>query len=189
HPHQEFLQIDTTNILFICGGAFVGLDEIIEQRTGKKIVGFHSDLKSQKEKKIGEILKDIEPQDLIKYGLIPEFVGRLPIIATLNELDESALIKILIEPKNSLIKQYQKLLSFDNVTLNFTNKALSAISREAIKRKTGAKGLKAIIEDIMLDVMFDIPSQSDIKECLITDEVIAKKEKPILIYKKHVETA
>ncbi len=189
HPQQEFIQVNTTNILFICGGAFVGLDEIIEQRTGKKIVGFHSDLKSQKEKKIGEILKDIEPQDLIKYGLIPEFVGRLPIIATLNELDESALIKILIEPKNSLIKQYQKLLSFDNVTLNFTNKALSAISREAIKRKTGARGLKAIIEDIMLDVMFDIPSQSDIKECLITDEVIAKKEKPILIYKKHVETA
>jgi ATP-dependent Clp protease ATP-binding subunit ClpX len=189
HPQQEFIHVNTTNILFICGGAFIGLDEMVEQRTGKKTVGFGSQLKSKKEKKIGEILENIEPEDLIKYGLIPEFVGRLPIIATLDELDEPALIKILTEPKNSLIKQYQKLLSFDNVTLKFTQKALSAIAKEAIKRKTGARGLKAIIEDVMLDVMYEIPSQSDIKECLITDDVITKKEKPILSYKKHAETA
>jgi ATP-dependent Clp protease ATP-binding subunit ClpX len=189
HPQQEYVQVDTTNILFICGGAFVGLDEIIEQRTGMKIVGFGSAPISKKEKKIGEILENVEPQDLIKYGLIPEFVGRLPIIATLDELDETALIRILKEPKNSLIKQYQRLLSFDNVTLKFTDSVFSAISKEAIKRKTGARGLKAILEDVMLDVMYEIPSQKGIKECLITDGVIAKKEKPILIYEKHVETA
>lgn len=189
HPQQEFIQVNTTNILFICGGAFVGLDEVIAQRTGKKTVGFGSELISKKEKKIGELLEDIEPQDLIKYGLIPEFVGRLPIIATLTELDESALIRILKEPKNSLIKQYQKLLSFDNVTLRFTDSAYSAIAKQAIKRKTGARGLKAILEEIMLDVMYEIPSQSKIRECLITDDVILKKEKPILIYEKHVESA
>ena len=189
HPQQEFIQVNTTNILFICGGAFVGLDEVIAQRTGKKTVGFGSELISKKEKKIGELLEDIEPQDLIKYGLIPEFVGRLPIIATLTELDESALIRILKEPKNSLIKQYQKLLSFDNVTLRFTDSAYSAIAKQAIKRKTGARGLKAILEEIMLDVMYEIPSQSKIRECLITDDVITKKEKPILIYEKHVESA
>ena len=189
HPQQEFIQVNTTNILFICGGAFVGLDEVIAQRTGKKTVGFGSELISKKEKKIGELLEDIEPQDLIKYGLIPEFVGRLPIIATLTELDESALIRILKEPKNSLIKQYQKLLSFDNVTLRFTDSAYSAIAKQAIKRKTGARGLKAILEEIMLDVMYEIPSQNNIKECLVTDDVITKKEKPILIYEKHVESA
>lgn len=189
HPQQEFIQVNTTNILFICGGAFVGLDDVIAQRTGKKTVGFGSELISKKEKKIGEILEDIEPQDLIKYGLIPEFVGRLPIIATLTELDESALIRILKEPKNSLIKQYQKLLSFDNVTLRFTDSAYSAIAKQAIKRKTGARGLKAILEEIMLDVMYEIPSQSKIRECLITDDVILKKEKPVLIYEKHVESA
>ncbi|HLA50074.1 MAG TPA: ATP-dependent Clp protease ATP-binding subunit ClpX [Thermodesulfovibrionia bacterium] len=189
HPQQEFIQVNTTNILFICGGAFVGLDEVIAQRTGKKTVGFGSELISKKEKKIGELLEDIEPQDLIKYGLIPEFVGRLPIIATLTELDESALIRILKEPKNSLIKQYQKLLSFDNVTLRFTDSAYSAIAKQAVKRKTGARGLKAILEEIMLDVMYEIPSQNNIKECLVTDDVITKKEKPILIYEKHVESA
>ena len=189
HPQQEYVHVDTTNILFICGGAFVGLDEIIEQRMGRKIVGFGSELISRKERKIGKILENVEPQDLLKYGLIPEFVGRLPIIATLDELDESALIRILKEPKNSLIKQYQRLLSFDNVILKFTDSTFSAISKEAIKRKTGARGLKAILEDVMLDVMYEIPSQKGIKECLITDGVIAKKEKPILIYEKHVETA
>ncbi len=189
HPQQEFIQVNTTNILFICGGAFVGLDEVIAQRTGKKTVGFGSELISKKEKKIGALLEDVEPQDLIKYGLIPEFVGRLPIIATLTELDESALIRILKEPKNSLIKQYQKLLSFDNVTLRFTDSAYSAIAKQAVKRKTGARGLKAILEEIMLDVMYEIPSQSKIRECLITDDVIMKKEKPILIYEKHVESA
>ena len=189
HPQQEFIQVNTTNILFICGGAFVGLDEVIAQRTGKKTVGFGSELISKKEKKIGALLEDVEPQDLIKYGLIPEFVGRLPIIATLTELDESALIRILKEPKNSLIKQYQKLLSFDNVTLRFTDSAYSAIAKQAVKRKTGARGLKAILEEIMLDVMYEIPSQSKIRECLITDDVILKKEKPVLIYEKHAESA
>lgn len=189
HPQQEFVQINTTNILFICGGTFVGLDEIIEQRTGKRTVGFGSELKSRKEKKIGETLEIVEPQDLIKYGLIPEFVGRLQVIATLDELDESALIRILKEPKNSLIKQYQKLLSFDNVKLRFTDGTLSAIAKEAVRRKTGARGLRAIIEDVMLDVMYEIPSQSRIKECIITDNVINKKEKPVLIFEKSVETA
>jgi ATP-dependent Clp protease ATP-binding subunit ClpX len=189
HPQQEFIQVNTTKILFICGGAFVGLDETIEQRTGKRTVGFGSELKSSKEKKIGETLEMIEPQDLIKYGLIPEFVGRLPVIATLDELDESALIRILNEPRNSLIKQYQKLLSFDNVKLRFTKGAFSAIAKEAKRRKTGARGLRAILEDIMLDVMYEIPSQSGIKECIITDEAINKKEKPILIFEKNVETA
>lgn len=189
HPQQEFVQVNTTKILFICGGAFVGLDETIEQRTGKRTVGFGSELKSSKEKKIGETLEMIEPQDLIKYGLIPEFVGRLPVIATLDELNESALIRILDEPRNSLIKQYQKLLSFDNVKLRFTKGAFSAIAKEAKGRKTGARGLRAILEDIMLDVMYEIPSQSGIKECIITDEAISKKEKPILIFEKNVETA
>ena len=189
HPQQEFVQVNTTNILFICGGAFVGLDEIIEQRTGKRVVGFGSELISRKEKKIGKTLEMVQPQDLIKYGLIPEFVGRLPVIATMDELDESTLIRILNEPKNSLIKQYQKLLSFDNVKLGFTEGALSAIAKEAINRKTGARGLRAILEEVMLDVMYEIPSQKGIKECIISDDVINKKEKPILIFEKHVESA
>ncbi len=189
HPQQEFVQLDTTNILFICGGAFVGLDEIIEQRKGKRTVGFGSELISRKDKKIINTLSMLEPQDLIKYGLIPEFVGRLPIIAALDELDESALIRILNEPKNSLTKQYQKLLSFDNVKLRFTDGAFSSISKEAIRRKTGARGLRAILEEVMLEVMYEIPSQSRIKECIINEDVINRKEKPILIFDKHVETA
>ena len=189
HPQQEFIQVNTINILFICGGAFVGLDEIIEKRTGKRTVGFGYHPVSRKEKRIGQILENIEPQDLIKYGMIPEFVGRLPIAATLDELDEEALIRILKEPKNSLIKQYQQLFSFDNVLLKFTDDALSAAAKKANKRKTGARGLKAILEDVMLDVMYEIPSRSDIKECIITDSVINKKEKPILIYERHVESA
>jgi ATP-dependent Clp protease ATP-binding subunit ClpX len=189
HPQQEFIQVDTTNILFICGGAFVGLEEIIEQRTGKKIVGFGSEPKGMREKKMGDILRMVEPQDLIKYGLIPEFVGRLPVIAVLDELEEQALIRILTEPKNAIIKQYQRLLSFDNVKLKFTQEALSAIAREAIKRKTGARGLRAILEEVMLDVMYEIPSKSEVKECLITEDVINKKGKPILIYDKHAESA
>jgi ATP-dependent Clp protease ATP-binding subunit ClpX len=189
HPQQEFVQVDTTNILFICGGAFIGLDEIIEMRKGKRTVGFGSELKSREEKKIGETLAMIEPQDLIKYGLIPEFVGRVPVIATLDELDETALVRILNEPKNSLIKQYQKLLSFDNVKLRFTDDAISAIAREAIRRKTGARGLRAILEEVMLDVMYEIPSQSGIKECIINNNVISNNERPVLVYEKHSETA
>lgn len=189
HPQQEFVQVNTANILFICGGAFVGLDEIIEQRTGKRVVGFGSQLVSKQDRKIGDVLADIEPQDLIKYGLIPEFVGRFPIVATLDELDESTLVRILKEPKNSLIKQYQKLFSFDNVTLRFADGTLTAIAEKAIKRKTGARGLKAILEEMMLDVMYELPSQKGIKECLITEDVINKNEKPIIIYEKQAESA
>ncbi len=189
HPQQEFVQVNTTNILFICGGAFVGLDKIIEKRTGRNALGFGSELKRRKEKKAGDILKQVEPRDFIDYGLIPEFVGRLPILASLDELDEKALIRILTEPKNSLLKQYKKLLSFDDVKLKLTDGALSAIAKESIRRKTGARGLRAILEDIMLDVMYDIPSRSDIKECVINGDVIRKKERPILVLENRAETA
>ncbi len=189
HPQQEYIQVDTTNILFICGGAFIGLDTVIEQRIGKKTVGFISDTVQRKERKIGEILSLVEPADLIKYGLIPEFVGRMPVVAALDELDEPALIKILTEPKNALMKQYQKLLSFDNVRLKFTESALSAIAKKAIKRKSGARGLRSILEEIMLDVMYEIPSQSGIKECMITEDTIVNREKPILVFEKKAESA
>jgi ATP-dependent Clp protease ATP-binding subunit ClpX len=189
HPQQDFIQIDTTNLLFICGGAFIGLDDIVEQRTGKKTVGFGTNVISRSEKKIGAVLSDTEPQDLIKYGLIPEFVGRLPVVTTLDELDEASLVTILVEPKNALTKQFQKLLAFDNVRLKFTDSALSSIAEMAIKRKSGARGLRAILEETMLDVMYEIPSQKGIKECLITEDTIIKKEKPILVYEKHAESA
>ncbi|MBS1114986.1 MAG: clpX [Nitrospirae bacterium] len=189
HPQQEFIQVDTTNILFVCGGAFTGLEGILDQRIGKKTVGFGSKVVSRAERKIGDLLRMTEPQDLIKYGLIPEFVGRLPVVTTLDELDEASLVRILMEPKNSLIKQYQKLLSFDNVRLKFTDGALSSIAKKTVQRKSGARGLRAILEEIMLDVMYEIPSQKGIKECLITEETVAKKEKPILIYEKQAESA
>jgi len=189
HPQQEYIQVDTTNILFICGGAFVSLDNMVEQRIGQRTMGFISDSAARKERKIGEILGLVEPEDLIKYGLIPEFVGRMPVVAALDELDEAALIKILTEPKNALMKQYQKLLSFDNVRLKFTEGALSAIAKKAIKRKTGARGLRSILEEIMLDVMYEIPSRKGIKDCLITEDSIAKREKPILIFEKKAESA
>lgn len=189
HPQQEFIQIDTTNILFICGGAFIGLDSNIEQRTGQKIVGFGSNTVQRKERKIGEILSLVEPEDLIKYGLIPEIVGRLPVVATLDELNETVLIKILTEPKNALIKQYQRLLSFDNVRLRFTDGALQAIAKKAVLRKSGARGLRAILEKIMLDVMYEIPSQKGIRECMINEETILKNEKPLLLYEKQAESA
>lgn len=189
HPQQEYIQIDTTNILFICGGAFVGLDDLVGQRLGKKTLGFGAEVISSKEKRIGNILSLLEPEDLIKYGLIPEFVGRLPVTAVLDELDESALVKILTEPKNSLIKQYQKLLSFEDVKLRFTDGALTAIARQAVKRKTGARGLRAILEEIMLDVMYEIPSEKGIVECIVNEETVVKKERPILIYRKQAESA
>ncbi len=189
HPQQEYIQVNTTNILFICGGAFIGLDKVIEKRIGQRTVGFMSETITKKERKIGEVLSLVEPGDIIKYGLIPEFVGRMPVIAALDELDQPALIKILTEPKNALMKQYQKLLSFDNVRLKFTEGALSAISKKAIKRKTGARGLRSILEEIMLDVMYEIPSQKGIRECLVTEETVAKKEKPILVYEKQAESA
>ncbi len=184
HPNQEFIKIDTTNILFIVGGAFVGLDEIIERRIGKKTIGFQGKPKTRKEKLKEGILKHLEPEDLVRYGLIPEIVGRIPVLATLNDLDEDALVKILTEPKNSVIKQYQKLLEFDNVTLNFSDGALREIAKSAIKRKTGARGLKAIVEQIMTDIMYEVPSKSNIREVIINEEVIINKSKPIFIYEE-----
>ncbi len=189
HPQQEYIQLDTTNILFICGGAFVGLDKIIEQRIGKKSIGFGSAMVGAKQRKIGSVLTLVEPEDLIKYGLIPEFVGRLPVVATLDELDEAALIRILTEPKNSLIKQYQKLLALDNVRLKFTDAALSAIAKKAMEKKAGARGLRAILEEVMLDVMYEMPSQKNVAECIINEESISKKEKPLIIYEKRAESA
>lgn len=189
HPQQEFIHVDTTNILFICGGAFVGLEDIVGQRIGKKTMGFSAAIMENREKKTVNLLNRIEPEDLIKYGLIPEFVGRLPVVAVLDELDEPALIKILTEPKNSLVKQYQKLLSFDNVRLRFTEGSLSAIAKRAKQRKTGARGLRAILEEVMLDVMYEVPSQKEIKECLVNEDTILKKERPILVYEKQAESA
>ncbi|MGE5418277.1 MAG: ATP-dependent Clp protease ATP-binding subunit ClpX [Acidobacteriota bacterium] len=181
HPHQEFIQIDTSNILFICGGAFEGIDKIIQQRTGQKAMGFGADIKPKREKKIGEILDQILPQDLLKFGLIPEFVGRVPIIATLDALDDEALIRILTEPKNALVRQYQKLFDLDGVVLEFTEDSLKAISLEALRRNTGARGLRAIVEDIMLEVMYEVPSRADVTKCVVTKDVVMKKEKPLLV--------
>jgi ATP-dependent Clp protease ATP-binding subunit ClpX len=179
HPHQEFIQIDTTNILFICGGAFDGLESIIKRRIGKKVIGFGSD-GHKADLKPGEYLSMVLPEDLLKFGLIPEFVGRLPVISTLEPLDEAALVRILSEPKNALVKQYQKLLEMDNVSLEFQADALDAIAKEAIKRNTGARGLRAIIEAIMLDVMFEVPSRSDVGKCVVTKEVVQDKISPTL---------
>jgi ATP-dependent Clp protease ATP-binding subunit ClpX len=189
HPHQEFVHVDTTNILFICGGAFVGLDNIIEQRIGKKSLGFGAELTSRKEKRIGETLTLVQPEDLLKYGLIPEFIGRMPVVATLNDLDEESLVKILTGPKNAIIKQYQKLMAFENVKLRFTEGAISAIAKNAIKRKIGARGLRAILEDIMLDIMYEVPSLKGVRECIISEEVVTNREKPMLLYEKQAETA
>jgi ATP-dependent Clp protease ATP-binding subunit ClpX len=189
HPQQDFIQVDTTDILFICGGAFTELDKIISQRTGKKTIGFFAELDSPLNKQFGDIIKMVQPEDLIKYGMIPELVGRLPVIATLDELDEQALIQILTEPKNSLIKQYTKLLSFDNIRLTFTDAAYIAVSKKAILQKTGARGLRAILEDVMLDLMYEAPSEKGIVECIINEEVIRKKEKPLLIYEERKESA
>ena len=181
HPHQEFIQLDTTNILFICGGAFDGIEKIIQNRIGKKSMGFGAELQPKIERNIGDILKKIMPEDLLKYGLIPEFVGRLPIIVTVDALDEEALIRILTEPKNALVKQYEKLFELDGVTLEFQPETLKAISLEAKKRNTGARGLRAILEEIMLEVMYEIPSREDVSKCIITKETIAKRDKPLLV--------
>ncbi|MDD2510770.1 MAG: ATP-dependent Clp protease ATP-binding subunit ClpX [Syntrophomonas sp.] len=181
HPHQEFIQIDTSNILFICGGAFEGIDKIIENRIGQKVMGFGADIKRREEKKIGEVLNMILPQDLLRYGLIPEFVGRVPIIVTLEALDIGALVSILTEPKNALVKQYKKLFELDGVDLEFKEDALQAIADEALRRNTGARGLRAIIEDIMLEVMYEIPSRLDVTKVAITRDVIEKKEQPLLV--------
>jgi len=189
HPQQEFLQVDTTNILFICGGAFNGLETIIQQRTSAKTIGFGADIRQKDEKKIGEILKEIKPEDLLKYGLIPEFVGRLPVIATLDELSEEALVDIMVKPKNALVKQYNKIFEFEDVKLKFQHDALRAVAKEAINRKSGARALRAILEDAMLDIMYDIPSQENIKECIISEEVILKGEKPLILYESKTKSA
>ncbi len=183
HPQQELTKVDTTNILFICGGAFVGLDTLIKNRVGVKTMGFTAELKPDDEdRNVGEVLLDCQPEDLLKFGLIPEFVGRLPVVATLGELDEEAMVRILKEPKNSLVRQYQKLFKFEDVALKFTEEALVAVAKEALKRKTGARGLRSILEAAMLDTMYDLPTMENVRECLISDEVILKKEEPIIIY-------
>ena len=184
HPHQEFIQIDTTDILFICGGAFVGLEEIIKHRLGKSTMGFESSIKKIREDE--NVIDLVEPDDLIRYGLIPEFVGRLPVIATLSDLGEEDLVRILVEPKNALVKQYQKLLSLDGVDLEFTPEALREIAKEAIRRKTGARGLRAIMEEIMTDIMFDIPSLRNVSKVIVDEDTVKGKQKPKLIYEKVV---
>lgn len=181
HPHQEFIQIDTTNILFICGGAFDGLEKIIMNRTGKKSMGFNADIQSKDNTDIGKILGQIMPEDLLKFGLIPEFVGRLPIVVTLTQLDKQALVQILTQPKNALVKQYQKLLELDSVDLVFEEDALSEIAQKALDRKTGARGLRAILEEIMLHVMYDIPSREDVDKCVINKTTVTEKKEPELI--------
>ena len=181
HPHQEFIQIDTTNILFICGGAFDGIEKIVENRIGKKTMGFGAELRSNSERASEEIMSQARPEDLLKFGLIPEFVGRLPVLVTLNQLDETALVKILTEPKNALVRQYAKLLSFDNVELEFTPDALRTIAHLALERKSGARGLRAIIEGVMTDTMFDLPSIEGVSKCIITEAAVLGKEKPQLV--------
>ncbi len=181
HPHQEFMQIDTTNILFICGGAFDGLEKLIQSRIGNKGIGFGADVKGKRDTNVGETLKHVLPQDLMKFGLIPEFVGRVPVIATLDALDKKALVSILTEPRNAQIKQYEKLFEIDGVALEFKEGTLETIADLAIKRNTGARGLRAILENILLDVMYDLPSQDNVEKCIITKEMILKKEKPILV--------
>lgn len=181
HPHQEFIQIDTTNILFICGGAFDGIEKIIEKRTSKSAIGFGAEIESKTSKDIGEVLKNILPEDILKFGMIPEFVGRLPIVVTLRSLDREALIRILNEPKNALVKQYKRLFEIDGVELEFESEALEAIADEALSRKTGARGLRAIMENLMMDVMFDIPSRDDIGKCILTKDAVVNKQPPKLL--------
>ena len=189
HPQQDFLKVDTSNILFICGGTFNGLEEIIQHRLGGKVMGFGADIKSRKERNIGEILPMVQPEDLIKFGLIPEFLGRLPVIATLDELNEAALVRILKEPKNALVKQFQKLFEFENVALRFTDSALRAVAKKSFERKSGARGLRAIMELAMLDIMYEIPSINGVKECVINEEVILNGEEPILLFEQSREMA
>ena len=184
HPHQEFLQVDTTNILFVCGGAFVGLSEIVRNRIGKKSLGFEQKIVSKIELEEEDFLEKIQPEDLLKYGLIPEFVGRFSAVATLKELDIEALIKVMTEPKNALVKQYKKLFEFENIKLKFTENAIRAIAEKALDRKTGARGLRAVMEETMLDMMYELPSQEDIEEVVINKEVVANGEKPMMVYAK-----
>ncbi|PIR38525.1 MAG: ATP-dependent Clp protease ATP-binding subunit ClpX [Alphaproteobacteria bacterium CG11_big_fil_rev_8_21_14_0_20_39_49] len=182
HPQQEFLQIDTTNILFICSGAFAGLEKLISSRGRGTSIGFGADVRGEEKRRVGEILQNLQPEDLVKFGLIPEFVGRLPVVATLNDLDEGALVEILTTPKNALIKQYQKLFEMENVKLEFKDDALDAIAKRAIERKTGARGLRAILEDILLDLMYDVPGMKDLKEVVVNKDAVEKKKEPILVF-------
>jgi len=188
HPQQEFLQVDTTNILFICGGAFTGLDEVIEKRLGKSSMGFGADISSREQRDTGELLTMVQPEDLIKYGLIPEFIGRLPVTATLEELSESALVQILTRPKNALVKQYKRLFEMDDVQLKFTPEALNAIARKALSHKAGARGLRSILENAMLEIMYEVPSEQSVKEVVINEEVILRKEQPLIVYEKEAQT-
>jgi ATP-dependent Clp protease ATP-binding subunit ClpX len=190
HPQQEFLQVDTTNILFICGGAFAGLEKIIAQRTRGTAIGFGADVRSVDDRQTGEILREVEPEDLLKFGLIPEFIGRLPVIATLNDLSEDALVEILQKPKNALLKQYQRLFEMEGVKLTFAEDALRAVARRAIQRRTGARGLRSIMEGILLDTMFELPQMTGVEEVVINREVIDGRAKPLQIYAdRRVETA
>jgi ATP-dependent Clp protease ATP-binding subunit ClpX len=189
HPHQEFIQVDTTNILFVCGGAFVGLDKTIEGRVGKSGMGFGAEIRARSDRQLGEVLAQVQPEDLLKFGLIPEFVGRLPVVATLHDLDQAALMRILLEPKNAIIKQYQKYFELEKVRLKFTDDATAAIAHEALKRGTGARGLRAILEDVMLDVMYDLPSIPGLTECVITRDAILGTEPPLLVTERKAESA
>ena len=189
HPQQDFVKVDTSNILFVCGGTFTGLERIIQHRLGEKMMGFGAKIVRQEEKSIGEILKQVQPEDLIKFGLIPEFLGRLPVIATLDELGVETLIRILSEPKNALVKQFKKLFELEGVNLRFTDSALSGIAKEALKRKSGARGLRAILETCMLDIMYEIPSVENVKECVISEDVVLNKEDPILLYEQSKKQA
>ena len=189
HPQQEFIQVDTTNILFICGGAFNDLEDIISKRLSASSMGFGADVRSKKHKKVGNFLSEVQPEDLLKFGMIPEFIGRLPVVATLNELDQEELVKILIEPKDAITKQYKVLFDLENVKLKFTDGALRAIAKLSVERKSGARGLRSILENTMLDIMYDLPSRNDVRECVITEDVVMNKEKPILIFETKSETA
>ncbi len=189
HPQQDFVKVDTSNILFICGGTFNGLDNVIQRRTSSKVMGFGATVASNKKKKIGELLKQLQPEDLIKYGLIPEFLGRLPVVATLDELGEESLVRILKEPKNALVKQFKKLFEFEGVDLKITDNALAAIAHKAVKRKAGARGLRAILENSMLEIMYEIPSAQNVKECVINQDVIINNEDPILVYESKKKQA
>ncbi len=189
HPQQDFVKVDTSNILFICGGTFNGLEKIIQRRIGSKAMGFGAKIIQQKDQTIGDILRLVQPEDLLKYGLIPEFLGRLPVIATLDELNDATLVRILTEPKNALVKQYHKLFEMEEVNLRFTDSALSAIAREAMNRKSGARGLRAIMESCMLDIMYKIPSLEHVKECVVSEDVVLHKEEPILLYEQTVKQA
>ena len=184
HPQQDFVKVDTSNILFICGGTFSGLEQVIKRRLGSKMMGFGAKIVKEKEETIGQTLKEVQPEDLIKFGLIPEFLGRLPVVATLDELSADTLVRILTEPKNALVKQYHKLFELEDVNLRLTDSALTAIADEAVKRKSGARGLRAIMESCMLDIMYEIPSAEDVKECVIGEDVILNGEEPILLYEQ-----